>query len=226
MSRKPLLLTVKHYAFLLTIVLVFVAHNITFATPTPYRPLRYTNVTGQADWYTCGAAAVSTLLTYYYDDPATEQEVLEVAFAETQASGKDPLEGLTALSLKRALQSRGYTVKAYRVDLEQLADYFRRGGLPVVAHVTKPQLHFLVVSGIVPDPRTQKPQVLLADPSWGRRIVPLQELVTFKGFSGVILLAVPKTQEQLANVRKLQEQELAWARAELARLTRLRDRLP
>jgi len=133
---------------------------------TPYRSLRYTQVTGQADWYTCGAAAVSTLLTYY-DDPATEQEAQEVAFAETQASGKDPLEGLTALSLKRALQSRGYTVKAYRVDLEQLADYFRREGLPVVAHVTKPQLHFLVVSGLVPDPCSGRSQVLLADPSWG-----------------------------------------------------------
>ena len=54
----------------------------------------------------------------------------------------------------------------------------------------------------------------------------MEALVTFKGFSGVILLAVPKTQEQLANARKLQQQELAWARAELARLTRLRDRLP
>jgi len=59
--------------------------------------------------------------------------VLEAAFAETQASGKDPLEGLIALSLKRTLQKRGYTVKAYRVDLEKLADCFRRGGLPVVA---------------------------------------------------------------------------------------------
>jgi len=208
-----------------TIILVSTAPTLA-SSPTPYRPLRYTHVTGQTDWYTCGAAAVSTLLTYYYDDPATEQGVLEVAFAETQASGKDPLEGLTALSLKRALQQRGYTVKAYRVNLEQLADYFRRGGLPVVAHVTKPQLHFLVISGIVPDPRTQRPQVLLADPSWGRRIVPLEELVTFKGFSGVILLAVPRTQKQLNIVRIKQKQELNWAGAELSRLWSLRQNMP
>ncbi|WP_457637635.1 C39 family peptidase [Oceanithermus sp.] len=208
---------------------IFVLAYATFAlaaSPAPYRPLRYTHVTGQADWYTCGAAAVSTLLTYYYNDPATEQEVLEVAFAETQASGKDPLKGLTALSLKRALQQRGYTVKAYRVNLEQLADYFRRGGLPVVGHVTKPQLHFLVISGIVPDPRTHRLQVLLADPSWGRRIIPLEELVTFKGFSGVILLAVPKTQEQLKLVQTKQKQELDWAETELSRLWNLRRGMP
>jgi len=209
-----------------TLIIILWLHVIVIAEGAAYRPLRYTHVTGQADWYTCGAAAVSTLLTYYYDDPATEQDVLEVAFAETQASGKDPLEGLTALSLKRALQQRGYTVKAHRVNLEQLADYFRRGGLPVVAHVTKPQLHFLVISGIVPDPRTQRPQVLLADPSWGRRIVPLEELVTFKGFSGVILLAVPKTKEQLAVVKTKQKQELSWAGAELSRLWSLRQNMP
>ncbi len=149
-----------------------------------------------------------------------------MAFAETQASGKDPLEGLTALSLKRALEQRGYAVRAYRVNLEQLTDYFRRGGLPVVGHVTKPQLHFLVIAGVLDPPGGGPVQVLLADPSWGRRIVPLAELVTFKGFSGVILLAVPKSQAQLQKVRTLQTGELAWAARELARLRALRRRLP
>ena len=152
--------------------------------------------------------------------------MLDIAFAETQASGKDPLEGLTALSLKRALEQRGYNIKAYRVNLEQLADYFRRGGLPVVGHVTKPQLHFLVIAGVLDPPGGGPTQVLLADPSWGRRIVPLSELVAFKGFSGVILLAVPKSQAQLRKVRTLQTGELAWAARELARLRSLRRRLP
>ena len=196
------------------------------AEPAPYRPFRYTHVIGQTDWYTCGAAATSTLLTYYYGEPAGEQDVLKVAYAATKASGKDPLKGLTALSLKRALEQRGYTVKAYRVNLEQLADYFRRGGLPVVGHVTKPQLHFLVITGVLDPPGGGPTQVLLADPSWGRRIVPLSELVTFKGFSGVILLAVPKSQAQLRKVRTLQTGELAWAARELARLRALRRRLP
>jgi len=38
------------------------------------------------------------------------------------------------------------------VNLEELADYFRRGGLPVIGHVTKPQLHFLVIAGMVDPP--------------------------------------------------------------------------
>jgi len=207
----------------------FIPTTFALATsPTPHRPLRYTHVTGQTDWYTCGAAAVSTLLTYYYGDEVSEQEILEVAFMATQESGKDPLEGLTALSLKRAMQQRDYQVKAYRVNLEQLVDYFQRGGLPVVAHVTKPQLHFLVISGLVKNPQrpNAQPQVLLADPSWGRRIIPLEELVTYKGFSGVILIAVPKSREQLEEVRRLQQEELTWAQQELSRLVSLRERMP
>lgn len=197
-----------------------------FAEGAPYRSLRYIHVVGQTDWYTCGAAATATLLTYYYGDPTTEEEVLKVAIKETEKSGKDPLKGLTALSLRRALERRGYAVKAYRVNLAQLADYFRRGGLPVIGHVTKPQLHFLAIAGIVDPPYGGPAQVLLADPSWGRRIVPLEALVTEKGFSGVILLAVPKTKTQLKEAKALQAKELAWARAELSRLAALRARLP
>ena len=208
------------------VLAAILAYSVTLAERVPYRPLRYTHVVGQADWYTCGAAAVATLLTYYYGDSATEGEILKVAIEETKKTGKDPLKGLTALSLKRALEKRGYRVKAYRVNLEELADYFRRGGLPVVGHVTKPQLHFLVIAGIVDPPYGGPPQVLLADPSWGRRIVPLEALVTEKGFSGVILLAIPKTKAQLKEAKALQAQELAWAWSELARLLALRRRLP
>ena len=41
--------------FLYTLLPVLFLPSFAF---TPYRPLRYTHVTGQADWYTCGAAAV------------------------------------------------------------------------------------------------------------------------------------------------------------------------
>ncbi|WP_041658089.1 C39 family peptidase [Marinithermus hydrothermalis] len=183
-----------------------------------YRPLRYTHVIGQADWYTCGAAAVATLLMYYYGDPATESEILEVAIKETERSGKDPLKGLTALSLKRYLERKGYRVRAYRVDLEELADYFRQGGLPVIGHVTRPQLHFLMIARIV-DPPIGAPRRSLLGPTD-------QALVTEKGFSGVILLAVPKTKTQLKEAKALQAKELAWAKAELSRLAALRARLP
>jgi len=96
MTKNPVV--ASRLAFISFFVVLFLLPApLRAAKPAPYRSLRYAHVTGQADWYTCGAAAVSTLLTYYYGDPASEQDALEVAFAETQASGKDPLKGLTAL---------------------------------------------------------------------------------------------------------------------------------
>jgi len=44
-----------------------------------YRELRYEKVIEQVEWYTCGPAAVATLLTYYYGLPTTEAEALELA---------------------------------------------------------------------------------------------------------------------------------------------------
>ena len=46
--------------------------------PVPYQELRYVEVVGQTDFYTCGPAAVATLLTYYYGIPTTEAEALEL----------------------------------------------------------------------------------------------------------------------------------------------------
>jgi predicted double-glycine peptidase len=205
---------------------VFLLTSPTLASPASYRTLRYTHVVGQTDWYTCGAAAVATLLTYYYEDPVTEGEVLEVAMREMEASRKDLREGLTALSLKRYLEGRGYEVRAYRVGLDELADYFRRGGLPVVAHVTRPELHFLVVVGVLDLPSLGLSQVLLADPSWGRKIVPLSALVSEKGFSGVVLLTLPRSAVQMERVKANQKAELSWALSRLRRLEALGGRGP
>ncbi|WP_457630054.1 hypothetical protein [Oceanithermus sp.] len=73
------------------ILLYFAAPMI--AEGVPYCSHRYTHVVGQADWYTCGAAATATLLTYYYGDPATEGEILEIAVKETEKSGQGSLRG-------------------------------------------------------------------------------------------------------------------------------------
>lgn len=45
---------------------------------------------GQIDWYTCGPAAVATLLTYYYEIPTTEAEALELAEEFMREMGLEP----------------------------------------------------------------------------------------------------------------------------------------
>jgi len=52
--------------------------------------------------------------------------------------------GLNALSLVQASGERGLPLRSYRMDLQGLQTYFARGGLPVILHVTRPELHWVV----------------------------------------------------------------------------------
>lgn len=198
-------------------VLLF-AHGQRRSISLTHSTLRYEGVAGQTTWYTCGAAAVATLLTYTFEIVTTEADVMEWF----EAQGVLALEeerGLTALNLRDALEAWGVPVRAFRVTLASLADFFERGGLPVIAHVTVPQRHFVVLNGLVDD------QVLMADPSWGSSMAPLASLDDLKGFSGVVLVPVP-TGELLATGRARQLDALAAAGQRLERLERLREVVP
>jgi len=192
----------------------------TIAVPiTPYRTLRYEGVIGQTSYYTCGPAAVATLLTHYYGQPTAESEILELSEKAMEGSGKSPEQrGVTAFALRQALANKNIQARGMRLTLASLRNYFRQGGLPVVLHVTKPQMHYVLAVGIVGD------WVILADPSWGRRIQPLRALVEEQGFSGVTLVPLPP--ENLISTAKEQQSEtLRWAEFRLARLNSLRRKL-
>lgn len=187
--------------------------------PVPYRDLRYAWVVGQAEWYTCGPAAVVTLLTHYYGLPTSEAEALELAERFMVAAGREPGQALTALALKQTLEAKGIPARGYRVKPEALADYFARGGLPVILHLTEPQKHFVVAVGMVGN------QIVLADPSWGQSILPFSALVGERGYSEVVLVPIPSPELAL-RAREKQRETLERAADRLAALSRLREGLP
>src|SRR5690625_6871678 len=81
-----------------------------------YRSLRYRGVIGQTTWYTCGPAALATLLTEYYATPATEAEMLTLAWESMERSGADAEAGITMLALKEALLIKGHDSLGYKVS--------------------------------------------------------------------------------------------------------------
>src|SRR5215467_4814997 len=71
------------------------------------RELKIRSVILQKYDYSCGSAAVATLLTYHYGDPITE----EVAFRAMFDNGdqeKIQREGFSLLDMKRFLDAQGY----------------------------------------------------------------------------------------------------------------------
>lgn len=185
---------------------------------TPYRTLRYAGVVGQTDDYTCGPAAVATLLSEYFRIDATEQAVLERVERFMAERGQALGGPISALDLVQTMAVLGLPTRGYRVTADALVDYFRRGGPPVIAHVTRPQRHFVVIVGSVGT------NLVLADPSWGRRIEPRAALEEERGFSGVVLVPLT-TATQAEEAHRHQARALGEAAAQLAHLRALRETL-
>lgn len=129
------------------------------------RELKVRSVVLQKYDFSCGSAAVATLLSYHYGHPVTE----EVAFRAMFDNGdqqKIQREGFSLLDMKRFLEAQGYRADGFEVSLDDLAN----AGVPaIVLFVDKGYHHFVVVKGMRGD------KVLLGDPAVGMRVVRRKE---------------------------------------------------
>jgi predicted double-glycine peptidase len=137
------------------------------SAPGSGRPVRHTlqeirdrNVVKQSLDYSCGAAALATLMTYYFGDRVSESEILRALFAglsERDAAHKR-VSGFSLLDLKRVAEARGYQAAGFRLTFEQLLQV----SAPIIVFVEPiGYKHFSVLRGI------RRDVVFLADPIRG-----------------------------------------------------------
>jgi predicted double-glycine peptidase len=120
---------------------------------------RFETVVRQQYDFSCGSAALATLLRYHYDDPQNEQSVFLGMFRDGDQDQIRRL-GFSLLDMKRYLAARGVAADGYRVRIDQIAE----AGIPGIALIDfEGYRHFVVVKGIDAD------TVLLGDPSLGLR---------------------------------------------------------
>ena len=87
-----------------------------------WKELKEQNIVMQGFDYSCGTGALATLLTYYFNDPVSEKDLLTDILANIP---KDLIEnrkkdGLSLLDLKQAAQRRGYQVLGARLKYSSL----------------------------------------------------------------------------------------------------------
>ena len=135
----------------------------TFNAPvTTLKEIRFRRVVKQQYDFSCGSAAVATLLTYHYDRPTPEDTVLQKMFAVGDQE-KIRKEGFSMLDMKTYLESLGYKTNGYKVTLDKIAEV----GVPGIVLVkTNGYLHFVVLKGIRGD------QVVVGDPALGTKFIP------------------------------------------------------
>jgi uncharacterized protein len=115
--------------------------------------------------FSCGSAAVATLLTFQYDRPTSETSVFTAMFAagdQAQIRSK----GFSLLDMKRFLEASGYKADGVRTPLDTLA----KVGVPAIALISDHGYrHFVVVKGL------DKNRVLIGDPALGARLLPRKD---------------------------------------------------
>jgi predicted double-glycine peptidase len=115
--------------------------------------------------FSCGSAALATLLTHHYGRPVQEQQILQAMYA---VGDKDKIhrEGFSLLDMKLYLEGLGYTANGFRQPLEKLAS----AGLPAIVLINEHGYrHFVVIKGLQGD------RILLGDPARGTRAMALKE---------------------------------------------------
>lgn len=139
--------------------------------------MRFTNVVRQAYDVSCGAAALATILKYYYGESIVEQDIVDTMMAVGDKE-KIQKDGFSLLEMKRYAEKRGYVSMGYRVtDLDKLSKL----KIPVISLINaRGYNHFVVVKGITDG------QVFTADPAFGNQA---KSMETFsQQWNGVILV--------------------------------------
>jgi uncharacterized protein len=122
--------------------------------------LRDLHVVKQDEDYSCGAAALATLMVYYFGDPTTEKEILHLLERDlTENEKKAKMErGFSLLDLKQVSIKKGYRAAGFRVAMSQLAQV----KAPVLVFLEPlGYKHFAVYRGM------DRGRIYVADPARG-----------------------------------------------------------
>jgi predicted double-glycine peptidase len=124
------------------------------------KELRDRHVVKQRLDYSCGAAALATLLRYYFGEETSEQDIIEWLKARLTKDemGVKAVRGFSLLDLKYVAQEKGYRAAGFKLTLEQLGQLAAPTIVPVQPFGYK---HFAVLRGV------DRGRVFLADPARG-----------------------------------------------------------
>jgi len=135
--------------------------------------------------FSCGSAAVATLLTYHYGQRINERQTF-AAMWEKGEQAEIRRFGFSMFDMKSYLNAIGYRAEGFRMSIEQL----RQTKRPLIAMVTiRGYKHFVVVKGVRDD------TVLTGDPALGLNQYTLADFgEAWNGIALVILETPDKVQ--------------------------------
>ncbi|HMN45784.1 MAG TPA: C39 family peptidase [Povalibacter sp.] len=131
---------------------------------TSLKEARFATTLRQKYDFSCGSAALATLLTFHYDRPISEQAVFAEMFQAGDRS-KISKQGFSLLDMKHYLNAHGYSADGFEQPVERLA----QERLPAIVLLSeRGYRHFVVVKGL------SRGRVLVGDPAMGTRAMSIE----------------------------------------------------
>jgi len=157
---------------------------------TTFQELKFRTVIRQKYDFSCGSAALATLLSFHYGLPTKETAVFSDMW-EHGDKKKIEQDGFSMLDMQQFLARRGVHANGYRSTLSRLIEANVPG---LVLLDLKGYMHFAVVEGV------RDGRVLLADPALGTRALSTDEFE--KDWNGVFFVIVddPEKARQTFNL--------------------------
>lgn len=148
------------------------------------KEMKFKNVVHQQYDFSCGAAALATLLKYGYKVEGINEPDIVKEMIEKGDPNQIKEKGFSLLDLKKMAERKGFQSNGYKVKAENLIKL----KIPVIILLnTRGYKHFVVLKGIKDE------RAYFADPAFGNRSIPFKDFT--ESWDEVVLVVYKKTEK-------------------------------
>lgn len=174
----------------------------------PYSEFKFKHIVRQAYDYSCGSAALVTVMNNYLGIEVSEQQAMEGMLAHGEREKIVARRGFSLLDMKRYVVTLGADAAGFRAEMSDLAELKQPGIVPIDYAGFK---HFVVFRGL------RDGRVFLADPSAGHIVFSVEEFAKLWDRNTLFVLYPPKAKPETRALLALADQELGVIDGDLIR---------
>lgn len=142
------------------------------------REQRFRHIIRQQTDFSCGAAALATVMRYAYGLKVTEEDMLDGLFAVSDVDLVRE-QGFSLLNIKHYVERIGMRGRGYKVEPDTLEEI----KIPTIVLLDlKGYKHFVVLK------KTEAGMVYIADPALGNKIMPKEEFIN--SWNGIVFAVI------------------------------------
>ena len=174
----------------------------------PNEYFKYRHIVHQAYDYSCGSAALTTVLQFHLGLAITEQDAMKGMLEHGEQDKIIARRGFSLLDMKRYVATLGSDSGGFRGDMNDLAKLDQPAIVPIDYAGFK---HFVVVKGV------RDGKVFIADPSAGNIAFSVEEFAGLWDKGTLFVIYPSKTRPAVQSSLALTDQELGIISPDLVR---------